>query len=396
LDFVAPPAPGSRSEQAERLFSASIYSDWVRESMRLRAEHPTTLALFESTIEEPLPALMEVIRHGFALTVSPRYVSVFAGGNRFAIDALSRRYGISANQILTTTGATSALGLVLKALIDADHDHVLVESPGFDLLIRVAHESRADVETFARRAPDFAVDLDDLAGRIGPRTRAIVLTNLHNPSGALTSDADLIKIAALAAKVGAWVVVDEVYADFARPTLTRSAAALADNIITVSSLTKVFGLFSLKFGWICASPNDIARIQARSPEGDIGVSKLAHAVAAQVLEESEVFDLHWKKLLAATRPIAERHLRAMTADGLLAGDMPAFGSMAFPKVVGVDDTLELAKTLWIQNDLLVAPGEYFGLAGHIRLGFGSEPAALDHALRRLHDALAEMAHQRSA
>ena len=388
MDFTAP-APEGRPDQADRLFSASTYADWVRESMRLRTEHPTTLALFESTIDEPLPALLEVIRHGFSLTISPRYVSVFAGGNPFAIEALARRYGVGADQILTTTGATSALGLVLKALVEDERDHVLVESPGFDLLIRVAHESRADVETFVRRAPDFAVDLDDLARRIGPRTRAVVLTNLHNPSGALMPDADLLKIAALAAEVGARVIVDEVYADFARPGLARSAAALADNIIAVSSLTKVFGLFSLKFGWICASPADIARIQARSPEGDIGVSKLAHAVAAQVLEESEVFDLHWKKLLAETRPIAERHLRAMADDGLLAGDMPAFGCMAFPKVVGVDDTVALARDLWIRDDLLVAPGEYFGLAGHIRLGFGSEPAVLDRALGRLHAALAD-------
>jgi aspartate/methionine/tyrosine aminotransferase len=393
LDFAAPTAPEGRPGRADRLFAASTYSDWVRETMRLRVEHPTTVALFESTIDEPLPALMEVIRHGFSLSVSPRYVSVFAGGNRFAIEALARRYGVGADQILTTTGATSALRLVLKGLVE-DGDHVLIENPGFDLLASVANESRARVSPFTRRAPDFAVDLDDLARKIGPRTRAIVLTNLHNPSGALTSDADLRKVAALAAQVGARVIVDEVYADFARPTLARSAATLADNIIAISSLTKVFGLFSLKFGWICASPDDIARIQARSPEGDVGVSKLAHAVAAQALEESELFDLHWKRLLAETRPIAERHLRAMTADGLLAGGMPAFGSMAFPKVVGVDDTLSLAKSLWVGSDLLVAPGEYFGLPGHIRLGFGSEPAALDQGLGRLHGVLADMARRR--
>ena len=359
--------------------------------MRLRVEHPTTIALFESTIDEPLPALMEVIRHDFSLSISPRYVSVFASGNRFAIEALARRYGVGVDQILTTTGATSALGLVLKALVENDDDQVLIESPGFDLLARVARESRARVETFNRRAPDFAVDLDDLSRKIGPRTRAIVLTNLHNPSGALTSDADLLEISTLAAAVGAWVIVDEVYADFARPGLTRSAAVLAKNVIAVSSLTKVFGLFSLKFGWICAAPDDIARVQARSPEGDIGVSKLSHAVAARVLEESEVFDLHWKRLLTKTRPIAEHHLRAMNVDGLLAGDMPTFGSMAFPKVVGIDNTLMLAKTLWVRNDLLVAPGEYFGLPGHIRLGFGSEPAALDQALGALHRALADLA-----
>jgi aspartate/methionine/tyrosine aminotransferase len=155
----------------------------------------------------------------------------------------------------------------------------------------------------------------------------------------------------------------------------------------VSSLTKTFGLFSLKFGWIFAAPAFIARVRARSPEGDIGVSKLAHAVAAHVLEAPDVFELHWKRILAGTRPIAEHHLVAMVEDGLLDGSMPAHGCMAFPKVVGVEDSVALAKSLWIEHGLLVAPGEFFGLPGHIRLGFGSDPATLDDNLGRLHDAL---------
>jgi aspartate/methionine/tyrosine aminotransferase len=376
----------ARRARADRLFSAATYSDWVREGMRLRAADTRIAALFESTIREPLPELVDVVRDAFSLSVSPRYVSVFAGGNRFAIQALARRYGVDEGQILTTTGATSALDLALKALIQ-DGDHVLIESPGFDLLTQVADERRARVETFQRRPPDFAVDLNDLAAKIGPNTRAIVLTNLHNPSGVLTPPADLLRIAALADTVGAQVIVDEVYADFARPAFDRAAATLAPNLVTVSSLTKVFGLFALKFGWICASPALIARVRARSPDGDIGVSKLAHTAAAHVLEAPDVFDLHWKRVLAATRPVAERHLRAMVAEGLLEGELPTFGCMAFPKIVGVEDTLALAKRLWVLHGLLVAPGEFFGLRGHIRLGFGSDPTTLDRNLERLRLAL---------
>lgn len=368
------------------MFSSATYSDWVREGMRLRAADSRIAALFESTIREPLPELVDVVRDAFSLSVSPRYVSVFAGGNRFAIQALARRYGVDEGQILTTTGATSALDLVLKALVK-DGDHVLIESPGFDLLAQVADERRARVETFQRSAPDFAVDLVDLAAKVRSDTRAIVLTSLHNPSGALTPAEDLLRIAALADKVGAQVIVDEVYADFARPAVERAAATLAANLVTVSSLTKVFGLFALKFGWICAAPDLIARIRARSPDGDIGVSKLAHTVAAHVLEAPDVFDLHWKRVLAATRPVAERHLRAMVAEGLLQGELPEFGCMAFPKVVGVDDTHALARQLWIRHGLLVAPGEFFGLSGHVRLGFGSDPATLDRNLERLRLAL---------
>ena len=59
----------------------------------------------------------------------------------------------------------------------------------------------------------------------------------------------------------------------------------------------------------------------------------------------------------------------MIADGLIEGAVPEFGCMYFPKVAGVDDTTGLARTLWQRHGLLVAPGEYFGLPGHIGIRF---------------------------
>ena len=77
-------------------------------------------------------------------------------------------------------------------------------------------------------------------------------------------------------------------------------------------------------------------------------------------------------MLAATRPVVERHIEALVADGLLAGDLPPYGCMYFPRVVGVDDTRALAQRLLAEFDVLVAPGEYFGAPGHIRIGFGAD------------------------
>lgn len=65
----------TRRAQADRLFSAATYADWVREGMRLRAADPRIAALFESTICAPFPELVDVVRDAFSLSVSPRYVS---------------------------------------------------------------------------------------------------------------------------------------------------------------------------------------------------------------------------------------------------------------------------------------------------------------------------------
>lgn len=377
------PAPSADDD----LFEAETYSDWVGRSIQARTLRTDAMPLFESTISEPTTALFEIIRQAFSTALSPHYVSVFAGGNCFALDALAARYGIPRRQLISTTGATSAIGMALRALIHPG-DRVLVETPGFDLLGRLAEEAGAGVDRVRRPAPDFRVDLADLRANLTPRTRAVMITNLHNPSGAWLSPAEIREIAAVAAETGAVLIVDEVYADFAQPNVAPPAAMLAPNVVTVSSLTKVFGLFSLKFGWLCAAPDLLARIRASAPDGDVGISKLSHAIAADVLDQSAVFDRHWTTLLAAGRPIVARHVAAMTADGLLEGDLPEFGCMYFPRVVGVDDTRALASRLWRDHGLLVAPGEYFDLPGHIRLGFGSDPGETDEGLGRLHAALA--------
>jgi aspartate/methionine/tyrosine aminotransferase len=357
--------------------------------MRIRAARPDVSILFDNTIAEPTAELAAVVRKAFSPEVTSRYVSVFADGNRFAIAALAARYGLDADQIIATTGVTAGMALALRALV-APGDHVLVERPGFDLLTRLALDVGAEVATFVRPAPDYRVDLDDLRQRLTLRTRAVLITNLHNPSGAWLSPGEIAAVAAVVDGVGAVLIVDEVYADLAEAEGAPPAATLARNIISTSSLTKVFGLFALKFGWLAADPELMARVRRSAPDGDMGVSKLSHAVAAHVLENPEAFEAHWRSLLGATRPIVERHAAALVDAGRLAGPLPPHGCMYFPRVPGVDDTRALAQRLLEQFDVLVAPGEYFGAPGHIRIGFGTDPEAVERGMSRLRAGLSAL------
>ncbi|RAK66347.1 pyridoxal phosphate-dependent aminotransferase [Phenylobacterium kunshanense] len=384
----SPRAPGAQPLAAgESLFEAPSYAEWGRGVLRVRDSGADVAMLWDSTIAEPTAALMDVVRNAFSPSVTSRYVSVFADGNRFAIEALAQRYGLATGQILTTTGATGALALTLKALVEPG-DQVLVEQPGFDVLARQAREVGAVVGHVRRPAPDFRVDLDDLADRLTPRTRAVLITNLHNPSGARLTPAEIAAIAAVADRVGAVLVVDEVYADFAREAGDPPAATLAPNIVTVSSLTKVFGLFALKFGWLTADAGLLAKIRAAAPDGDIGISKLSHAVAAHVLEAPAPFEAHWTRTLAATRAPVARTAEALLRRGLLEGELQPYGCMYFPRVPGVDDTRALARRLFERHGVLVAPGEYFGAPGRLRIGFGADVQTVELGLARLAEGLA--------
>jgi len=366
------------------------YSRWVRTAMKAAASSPDAAVLFDSTIHEPTALLADVVRRAFDGGITDRYESVFAEGNRFVVAQVAARHGVPAEQVIGTTGATSAIALALKALV-ARGDHVLIEHPCFDLLPQLARDAGAVVDVLPRRAPAYAVDPAEVARLIRPDTRLVVLTQLHNPSGAVVDEPTLKALGAVSRKTGVPILVDEVYADFVGPNSEDggvSAVRLGPEFISVGSLTKVQGLFALKCGWMVAAPEIIARVNAASPQGDLGVSKLAHAVAALVLEDRAAFDNHWKGVLAAARPVVRGHVAAMTAAGLLDGAFPDRGCMYFPRLPGVDDTRALTRWLWSEHGVLVAAGEFFGQPGHVCIGFGGGRVdALDRGLTRLAEAL---------
>ncbi|CAL1691478.1 Histidinol-phosphate aminotransferase [Brevundimonas subvibrioides] len=347
---------------------------------------PGASILFESTVAEPEALLARVIRDAFTGEVTDRFESVFGRGNSHLLTALAARYGVDEQCILPTTGVCNGVAQVLAGLV-APGDHVLIETPGFDVLSDLARLAGAEVELLPRRGKAFVIDLDELRARLRPATRLVIVTNLHNPSGQWLGETALRDLAAVAATVGAHVLVDEVYADFARDSGDLPAVRLAPNLISVNSLTKVFGLFSLRCGWIVTTRATARRIANAGAGREFGVSKLTHAIGALVLETPEPFEAHWRQVLDASRPVVERHLAAMRADDLMAGDIPPYGCIAFPEVVGHADTRRLAETLWRDYEIVTAPGEFFGQSGHMRLGFGVPAATIDRGLSKLHEAL---------
>jgi aspartate/methionine/tyrosine aminotransferase len=382
-------APRLRLVADASFFDAPTYSAWVRGTIRAAEAQPGSAILFSSSISEPTDELVTLLREAFSESLTSRYTSVFSDGNRYVADAICARYGVRPEQVVTTTGVTSALAMVMKALVGFG-DHVLIERPGFDLLSAIAREAGAQVDHVERAAPDFRIDLNALTRQITPQTRVVVVTNLHNPTGARLLPEEILAVASIAGSAGAVLLVDEVYADFMRPHVTAPSALLAPNIVSANSLTKVFGLHALKCGWMIGAPDLLARIQNDASDGDYGISKLSHAVAAHVLESAQLFDRRWQRILHATRPVLYTHVRRMIADKLIEGDVPEYGCMYFPKIVGQEDTRALARLLWDRHGILIAPGEYFGMKGHMRIGFGGDAAELDEGLTRLHRALLEM------
>jgi len=379
-----PDPSGSDFDPGEALYGVTDFAAWMRGLYRRMPLDSEARSLFESTIEEPVALLAEASRVVFDAGDQGYFQSVFGRGNARLIHAVARRYGVAADQVLTTTGAGNGVAQALRALVQPG-DRVLMETPGFSVLDEIVRASGAAIDHLTRAADAFAVSPAEVRAAIQPGTRAVVLSNLHNPSGCWLDDREILDIACLLARDGIWLILDEVYADFARRPGDR--VAVAPNLIRVNSLTKVFGLFSLRCGWLIAESAVVRTVTRANEAVEHGASKLTHAVGAVVLERPEAFEAHWRAVLQANRPVLLRHVQAMQAEGLIAGDVPEYGCIYFPQIVGFDDTLALAERLWRRFGLITAPGEFFGAPGRMRLGFGGDAAALDDGLARLRQAL---------
>lgn len=364
------------------------YAQWVRGALAaVRAHHGNAVSLFESSVPEPRELLRKTVLEAVEPTFSEYYVSAFGDGNPFVRDCLAQRYGVEREQVLCTTGATGSLSLIYRAFVHAG-DHVLIETPGFDLFSDLAKASGATIGHFHRSGPRFAIDLADIEAQLRPNTRLVVLSDLHNPSGMAVSQDVLLALAKLAERHGFLLVADEVYGDYA-PIERRPgpASARSPSVISLSSLTKIYGLGALRCGWIVGAREVVDALRSLNGRIEFSVSTLSHAIAAHVMTNPDAFAQHSRSYVERCRPRFQSWFERMVADGLMGGELPDDGCICFPALPGVADSRAFSEWLMRRSGIIVAPGEYFGAPGHVRIGFCQEDDKLDAGLRGLEEGL---------
>src|SRR5689334_14635618 len=134
-----------------------------------------------------------------------------ANDNGYAplIDAIAARYGVSADRVTTASGTAGANFFVFAALLEPG-DEVLVERPGYDPLLGASRIFGARTTRFDRVFDEaYRLDPDRVTRAMTPRTKLIVITTPHNPTGVLADGAAVDEIGRIAAHAGAHVLVDE-------------------------------------------------------------------------------------------------------------------------------------------------------------------------------------------
>ena len=300
------------------------------------------------------------------------------------VERIASRYGVRPDQVATATGTSGANFLVCAALLRPGDD-VLVELPAYDPLLAVPVLFGANVIRFERRFEEaFRLDLDRVAAALTPRTRLIVITNPHNPTGVLTGADDLCRLASLAERHGCFVLADEIYLDAVPGVALPVAATLSPRIITTASLTKAYGLAGLRCGWALADTMLCEEIRRARDLVDGSGSVLAERTAALAFDRLPEFTARARAILA---PNFGRFEAFMAGQPSLDWVVPAGGTVAFPRLRAMVPADAFADRLLRDFETAVVPGRFFQAPAHFRVALGIPEGDLERGLDAIGRAL---------
>jgi aspartate/methionine/tyrosine aminotransferase len=301
-------------------------------------------------------------------------------------EALAGKCGANKESVMASIGTSMANHLVLATLLEPG-DEILVEEPTYEPLLAVAKYLKANIRRFPRNSSEgFQIDPERLVKLVTSKTKLIVVTNFHNPSGVYTDPVTMKAISEIAQAVGARVLVDEVYLEclFPKSGDRISSFHLGNHFIVTSSLTKAYGLSGLRCGWILAEPDFIERMKRIN---DLFASTPSHT--------SELLSVIALQKLSG---IAERSKALLKTNRKLLNDffdqqkdslevvLTQYGTIAFPRLKKQEPE-EFFTVLREKYETLVVPGKFFEMPEYFRIGIGGPTETLVEGLSRLGKAL---------
>jgi aspartate/methionine/tyrosine aminotransferase len=239
-----------------------------------------------------------------------------------------------------------------------------------------------------RRENSYRIDFDEVKRLADAKTKVLLVNSPHNPTGATLSDAEMRSLHDFAAARGIQFVSDEVYHPIYHGRETRSAAALPHATV-VSDFSKAFSLSGLRLGWIVE--HDARREEYLNARKYVTVSNSPI---------SEFFGLiavrHREKILGRAREVTRVNLQLLDAlfkkfSDVLDWVRPQGGTTGFPRIVSGADGRAFC-TAALRHGLLFAPGDCFGVADHIRVGYGVGAEWYPRAMERFAEFVHAWAH----
>ena len=308
-------------------------------------------------------------------------------------EAIARPFSLGPEHILATNGGAEANFLVTWWLLnEVDRaGEVLVMTPNYMQIQGVLNALGGRAIPFHLRMQDhrWSIDSEELKSKVSGSTIAIAVCNPNNPTGSILTEEEMQFISDLAQEHNLWVISDEVYQGAEhRGKRTPSLFGRHEKVFVTASLSKAFGLPGLRLGWVVAPSEDVAsQLWAYSDYTTICPSALSDWLATIALQP-EVR----QRLESRTHGIVNRNWGILKSwmdsyENVFEYVAPLAAAICFPRARLPMSTLDFVRRLLNEKSVLVTPGEFFGVPGHLRLGYGCERDYLESALRTISELL---------
>ena len=309
------------------------------------------------------------------------------GGSEELRALLADRYGVDPARVVITNGATMGLYVAYAALLPRGAE-IILESPNYEPLYRLAQLRGAAIKTLERpHDRNFEIDLESLERAISRNTAAVVLTNLHNPSGRATHPERMMTIGQIARDHGAHVVVSEVYLDSVIHNGHKPACAYGPNMISINSLTKVYGLGGIRIGWIIAPEDVVDGLKAALDYVAGGIAYPSEKIALVALRRADELVKRCNDIVAPNLA----HLREWAAAIVGATwHEPDGGTVSLLKLPPNVEPHELSRLLREKYSTLIVPGDFFWMKGFVRISMGMDHEIFREGLENVGHAINEL------
>lgn len=274
-------------------------------------------------------------------------------------------------------GALNGNELVMNLLLEPG-DHVITITPGYQQYRSLPEHFGCSVTEIELNEEDWSFSLEDVENAITKKTKLFVFANPSNPTGTWLDEKGLQALADLCRKYGIWILCDEVYRfpEEGAPSISD----LYEKGVSTASLSKLYGLAGLRFGWIKGNPRLIHAIDVYRDHSFISTGPLIDRLALAALKNRETLKERAQKTIAENRRDIEAWLQTSREFDLV---LPAHGTVCFLHYHRSVPSDVLARELLEQEGIFFVPGSCFDKEGYLRLGLGQQHENLPAVLERL-------------
>jgi len=312
---------------------------------------------------------------------------------RQAVAGEASRLGIKDvdwEDVIMTSGGSEGITMAIGALMNQG-ENILIPNPGYPLYNAVVNYLQGEINTYnLDEENDWQPDIEDIKKKINDKTKAIVLINPNNPTGALYTKETLLKIIEIAKENNLMIFSDETYDKILLDDdKFYSVGSLTNNVpvVVFNTLSKNYLCPGWRVGWMIFANTPRKYIEAVKKLARARLS-MSHPMQYAVKPALEGSQSHIKEMndkLKRRRDIVYERLNSIAGISCV---KPKAAFYAFPKI-DVEEDKDFVLDFLRKEKVLFVYGSGFGMPGHFRIVFAASEQALNEAMDRLEKYMAK-------